>query len=180
MAEIVYAVAGLGLAALLFGGLGIVATFPAWLVGRAAGHRRHDEIRGNFLIETRTRRWLLWSVLTLVFLVILSTVLGGSGTIDLVWLIPGFLALAGAEYAAFAIGYSRSSDARGRKETTEFANVGKAVIEHPRAEVADFAPPTGSYPRARAGTPPASSLAEDQAAAEREGYRPAEPSPDQG
>lgn len=155
--DVVTAVCTVIVGALVFGLVSIVATFPGWIAGRIAARGERD-IRANFLVATRPRRWVLWAVSSLVAIFTLNFVYRDGGPAWFVGLMASSLI---AQYAAFTIAFAA------QKLAPRVSIPGEAVQVIP-GEVVDH----DSLPVAQPVLSSPTSVEDDLKQAEDEGYAP--------
>lgn len=140
---------GLALVALFTLTAGVALTAPAWLVGRAYG-LRGEGFTGNVFVETSRRRWTFW-VASIVATTTFASLAVGSRSGVVLLLLAG-LSIAAGLYFAFSIGFTRSAEARARRDRERLDVHHVVEITQPRPEVADF--PELDVPSGRDGVLP--------------------------
>lgn len=99
--EVLTAVSTAVVAVIVFGLVSLVCTFPGWLWGKIKARQNRD-LRANFLVATKARRWTLWTLSSITAVVALNFQYREAGAVAALVLIS---ASALAQYAAFTIGY---------------------------------------------------------------------------
>lgn len=100
--EVVTVISTVVMAVVAFTAVSLFCTFPGWVAGKATGRGERD-LRANFLVATKGRRWTLWVLGSVTAIVALNVQYRAPGALALLLTIVGSLV---AQYAAFCIGFA--------------------------------------------------------------------------